>query len=328
MAPRGTRCRNRRPSAPRDNPTMPANTQEARPCRLHPGRPGRRASCIRLVKQNPVRPIKPSLRILILLLLCLHSLASPGHPREDGGEVSFLIRGYEVSGNSVLTEKEVYNTPGRAYGSRHDRRGCGRGPGCPGGPLPPKRVSHGPREHPPAACGRRAGQARGDREQDQAGAGDREPVLHHGKDPRRASIPSAGERSCSYPVCGRSWRRLNRNPDFKVSPVLSPAREIGLVDVELKVKDEFPLHGSLEVNNRGTHETSELRNERHDPVRQPVAEGAFRLLSVPDGPLWISTRSRSWRPPTCAPFHGTRITSWPFSASSPRARRHSGKGSR
>lgn len=52
---------------------------------------------------------------------------------------------------------------------------------------------------------------------------------------------------------------LNRNPDLKVAPVLAPGVEPGTVDVELKVKDKLPFHGSTELNNRHTHDTTALR---------------------------------------------------------------------
>jgi hemolysin activation/secretion protein len=52
---------------------------------------------------------------------------------------------------------------------------------------------------------------------------------------------------------------INQNQDLKVAPVLIPGKEIGSIDVELKVKDKLPLHGSLELNNRGTHATTDLR---------------------------------------------------------------------
>jgi hemolysin activation/secretion protein len=51
----------------------------------------------------------------------------------------------------------------------------------------------------------------------------------------------------------------NRHPDLKVSPVLSPGMDLGTIDVELKVEDKLPLHGYMEVNNRNTHNTTDLR---------------------------------------------------------------------
>jgi hemolysin activation/secretion protein len=52
---------------------------------------------------------------------------------------------------------------------------------------------------------------------------------------------------------------LNRHPDLKVAPVLMPGKQLGTIDIELKVKDKLPLHGELELNNRDTHSTTDLR---------------------------------------------------------------------
>ncbi|MFH2090809.1 MAG: ShlB/FhaC/HecB family hemolysin secretion/activation protein [Pseudomonadota bacterium] len=61
------------------------------------------------------------------------------------------------------------------------------------------------------------------------------------------------------PQIQQELSRINQNPDLKVSPVLVPGRELGTIDVELKVEDKLPLHGSLEVNNRSTHTTTNTR---------------------------------------------------------------------
>lgn len=53
--------------------------------------------------------------------------------------------------------------------------------------------------------------------------------------------------------------RMNRNVDLEVTPLLMPGRKIGTTDVELRVKDHFPLHGSIEYNNRHTHDTTDTR---------------------------------------------------------------------
>jgi hemolysin activation/secretion protein len=53
--------------------------------------------------------------------------------------------------------------------------------------------------------------------------------------------------------------RLNRNPDFKVDPAISPGKEFGTIDAELKVEDRLPVHGYLELNNRDSHDTTQLR---------------------------------------------------------------------
>ncbi|MEW5802592.1 MAG: POTRA domain-containing protein [bacterium] len=53
--------------------------------------------------------------------------------------------------------------------------------------------------------------------------------------------------------------RISSNPDLQVKPVLIPGRELDIINVELQVKDRLPIHGNLEVNNRSTHSTPDLR---------------------------------------------------------------------
>ncbi|MES2475621.1 MAG: POTRA domain-containing protein [Verrucomicrobiota bacterium] len=52
---------------------------------------------------------------------------------------------------------------------------------------------------------------------------------------------------------------LNRLADRRVTPVLRAGGEPGTVDIDLNVEDKLPLHGSLELNNRYSSNTSELR---------------------------------------------------------------------
>ena len=52
---------------------------------------------------------------------------------------------------------------------------------------------------------------------------------------------------------------LNANPDLKVAPILKSSDDPGLLDLELKVKDQPPVHGKLELNNRGVPTTPLLR---------------------------------------------------------------------
>lgn len=50
-----------------------------------------------------------------------------------------------------------------------------------------------------------------------------------------------------------------RSPDRSLTPILRPGAQPGTVDIELKVQDELPVHGSLELNNRNSAETSATR---------------------------------------------------------------------
>lgn len=52
---------------------------------------------------------------------------------------------------------------------------------------------------------------------------------------------------------------LNQLPDLRVTPTLRAGVEPGTVDIDLTVKDTLPLHGSLELNDRNSPNTTSLR---------------------------------------------------------------------
>lgn len=52
---------------------------------------------------------------------------------------------------------------------------------------------------------------------------------------------------------------LNRLSDRRVTPELKPGSVPGTFDIDLNVEDKMPLHGSVELNNRYSPNTSELR---------------------------------------------------------------------
>ncbi len=52
---------------------------------------------------------------------------------------------------------------------------------------------------------------------------------------------------------------LNQMADRQITPSLKPGAVPGTVDVELTVKDKLPLHGSVELNNRYSANTTPLR---------------------------------------------------------------------
>jgi len=57
----------------------------------------------------------------------------------------------------------------------------------------------------------------------------------------------------------RDMIALNRWPGRAVAPELRPGREPDTMDVDLKVTDQAPLHGSIELNNRHSADTTPLR---------------------------------------------------------------------
>lgn len=77
----------------------------------------------------------------------------------------------------------------------------------------------------------------------------------------RAELPAlkSGEVP-SLPQLQAELEAVNRQArDRSITPVLKAGRTPGTVDVELKVQDELPLHGVLDINDRYTADTSRTR---------------------------------------------------------------------
>jgi len=111
--------------------------------------------------------------------------------------------------------------------------------------------------------------------------------------------------------------QLNRSADRQVAPVLRPGRTPGTVEVELAVKDQRPLHGEVELNNRSSAFTSESRlyaglrwdnvwqrqhslglsvqlsPEATDEVKVLVANYLWRFADRPDALALYAVRSDS-----------------------------------
>lgn len=77
----------------------------------------------------------------------------------------------------------------------------------------------------------------------------------------RAALPAIvpGE-TPHLPTLQKELSDLNaRSPDVAVTPVLKAGREPGTVDLDLDVKDNLPLHASIEDNNRYSPDTTHNR---------------------------------------------------------------------
>jgi hemolysin activation/secretion protein len=77
----------------------------------------------------------------------------------------------------------------------------------------------------------------------------------------RAALPSATVGAApALPELQAELAAVNaRTPDRQVTPVLAAGTLPGTVDLKLVVKDTLPLHGSVEVNDRYTADTTRLR---------------------------------------------------------------------
>ena len=78
---------------------------------------------------------------------------------------------------------------------------------------------------------------------------------------------------------------INRqSPDRTVVPVLKAGRTPGTVDLELKVKDELPVHASAEVNDKHTADTTDTRlglNLSYGNLFQQMHSLSFQYQTAP-----------------------------------------------
>jgi hemolysin activation/secretion protein len=84
--------------------------------------------------------------------------------------------------------------------------------------------------------------------------------MYSSPDKIRAEAPSLAEGSVpNFNEVPKDIAALNQLPDRRVTPSLKAGNRPGTVDVDLDVVDHLPLHGSLELNNRQSEDTTPLR---------------------------------------------------------------------
>lgn len=77
------------------------------------------------------------------------------------------------------------------------------------------------------------------------------------------------------------------SPDRSVTPVLRAGDTPGTLEVDLKVQDELPLHGKIEVNGRNTTSTERLRaiaSLRYDNLWQKFHSASLMYQVTPEKP--------------------------------------------
>ncbi|MDP3332762.1 MAG: ShlB/FhaC/HecB family hemolysin secretion/activation protein [Methylococcaceae bacterium] len=77
----------------------------------------------------------------------------------------------------------------------------------------------------------------------------------------KAAVPELAEGNVpNFPKMQKQLAELGiESPDRQIQPVLRAGDTPGTLEVDLKVKDELPLHGKVELNGRNTSTTSRLR---------------------------------------------------------------------
>lgn len=127
-------------------------------------------------------------------------------------------------------------------------------------------------------------------------------------------LPSLAPGEMLYlPNVQKEIGRLNRSQDFKINPVMTPGIELGTIDVELKVEDRLPLHGSLELNNRASHDTRNLRLNamlRYDNLWQKEHSVSVQYQTAPQNANEVEMLGASyvlpapWDPDNLLAFYG------------------------
>ena len=88
----------------------------------------------------------------------------------------------------------------------------------------------------------------------------------------RDKVPSFAEGAVpNFNVAQQELALVNRTEQRRVQPVLKPGRDPGTVEVELKVADQLPVSGTVELNNQHAPDTDPWRlqaNVRYDNLFQ------------------------------------------------------------
>jgi hemolysin activation/secretion protein len=103
----------------------------------------------------------------------------------------------------------------------------------------------------------------------------------------RAQLPALAPGAVPYlPQVQGQMNAANRgSADRQITPVFRAGRTPGTVDVELKVKDQPPLHASLELNNRYSANTSHTRASgllRYDNLWQREHSLSLQYQTAPE----------------------------------------------
>jgi len=94
---------------------------------------------------------------------------------------------------------------------------------------------------------------------------------------------------------------VNRSADRRVTPLLRPGKAPGTTEVDLAVEDKFPLHGSLELNNKSSPNTTESRLQaalRYDNLWQREHSISGQVQVSPEDTGEVKVFSGSYTVPT------------------------------
>ncbi len=99
----------------------------------------------------------------------------------------------------------------------------------------------------------------------------------------------------------RQINEVNHSADLKVTPVLRASETPGKVDVDLRVKDELPVHATVEANNRYSSNTAKTRlvgELEYDNLFQRSQSLSIQYQVAPSNPSNAEVFSASYVIPT------------------------------
>ena len=118
----------------------------------------------------------------------------------------------------------------------------------------------------------------------------------------KSAVPSLGVGQAPHlPTVQKELAALgNVSRDRTITPVLKPGKTPGKLEVELKVKDELPLHGSVEINDRYSADTTRTRistSVNYDNLWQRGHSIGASYLISPENPDEVEVLSGNylWR---------------------------------
>lgn len=115
----------------------------------------------------------------------------------------------------------------------------------------------------------------------------------------KQEVPSLKEGGVPHmPTVQQELGMVNsKTPDRRVVPIMRPGRRSGTIDVDLKVKDELPVHGDIELNDRYSGDTEKLRlsaSVRYTNLWQKEHAVSFQYQTAPEDLDQISIASLTY----------------------------------
>ena len=124
----------------------------------------------------------------------------------------------------------------------------------------------------------------------------------------RAQVPELAKGEVPHiPDVQQQLKELNQaSPDRSVTPIFRPGRTPGSVEVELRVKDQLPIHGDFEINNRDSIDTESLRASaslRYTNLWQRNHSASLLYTTAPENRNDVEVISGTY----VAPFSGGNV---------------------